>query len=76
MRPLVLAKETGERLANTSWVIVLIKSQLSEPVVESVQLLKKAYNKELPHKFVPGFIQFISVDSLTIALWSEKDTRY
>ena len=30
MKPLVLAKETGERLANTSWVIVLIKNQLSE----------------------------------------------
>ena len=49
------------------------KNQLSESVVESVQLLKKAYNKELNHKFVPGFIQFISVDPLTIALWSEKD---
>ncbi len=30
MRPLVLAKETGERLANTSWVIVLMKNQLSD----------------------------------------------
>ena len=49
------------------------KNQLSESVVESVQLLKKAYNKELDHKFVPGFFQFISVDALTIALWSEKD---
>ena len=49
------------------------KNQLSESVVESVQLLKKAYNKELDHNFVPGFIQFISVDPLTIALWSEKD---
>ena len=38
-----------------------------------MQLLKKAYNKELDHKFVPGFIQFISVDPQTIALWSEKD---
>ena len=44
------------------------KNQLSESVVESVQLLKKAYNKELDHKFVPGFTQFISVDPLTIAL--------
>ena len=31
MRPLVLAKETGERLANTFWVIVLMKNQLSDP---------------------------------------------
>lgn len=30
MRPLVLAKETGERLANTFWVFVLIKNQLSD----------------------------------------------
>ena len=50
------------------------KNQKSESVVESVQLLKKAYNKELDNKFVPGFIQFIFVNPLTIALWSEKGT--
>ena len=48
-------------------------NQPAVSVVESLKLLKKQYENELGSKSVPGFIQFISVCPLTIALWSEKD---
>ena len=49
------------------------KNRLSESPVESVKLLKEEFSKEMNSKYIPGFVQFISVDPLTIALWSEKD---
>ena len=48
-------------------------SRLDESTLVSLKELKSIYQKELKAKSVPGFIQYMSFDPLTVALWSEKD---
>ena len=38
-------------------------------------MIQSQYKDELPSKSVPGFIQFMSISPLTIALWCEKDVQ-
>ena len=48
-------------------------NQVDESLINSLKTLKSKYNAELKSKSVPGFMQFISLDTLTVALWSESD---
>ena len=48
-------------------------NQVDDSLINSLKTLKSMYNTELKSKLVPGFIQFISFDPLTVALWSERD---
>ena len=47
--------------------------QIDKSALASLKKLKSMYDKEMHAKHVPGFIQFISIDPLTIGLWTEKD---
>ena len=42
-------------------------------VIQSIQILKEKYIKDMTAKAVQGFIQFFSIQPFTIALWTEKD---
>ena len=42
----------------------------------SLVMLKKRFVKEMEKKIIPGFIQFISIDPLTLGLWSESDIEF
>ena len=46
------------------------KSKLTgDSVINSLKILQTRYNDELSAKAAPGFIQFISICPLTVALW-------
>ena len=48
-------------------------NQVDESLINSLKTLKSKYNAELNSKLVPGFMQFVSLDPLTVALWTEND---
>ena len=48
-------------------------SRIDNSVIVSLKELKNMYIKESNSKVIPGFIQFTSLDPLTVALWCEKD---
>ena len=48
-------------------------NQVDESLINSLKTLKSKYNAELNSKSVPGFIQFVSLEPLTAALWLESD---
>ena len=50
-------------------------THIDKDAIQSVQLLKEKYCSELPGKSVAGFIQFFSINPLTVALWTEKDVE-
>ena len=47
--------------------------QVDSSPINSLKELKLKYSKELNSKSTPGFIQFFTVDPLTVGLWCEKD---
>ena len=49
------------------------RNQIDPSPINSLKELKLKYSKELNSKCIPGFIQFFTVDPLTVALWGEKD---
>ena len=44
-------------------------------LVKSLQIIKEKYISELEFKTVPGFLQFFSIQPLTIALWTQTDVE-
>ena len=48
-------------------------SRIDNSVIVSLKELKNIYIKEFNSKVIPGFIQFTSLDPLTVAVWCEKD---
>ena len=51
-------------------------SRIDNSVIVSLKELKNIYIKEFNSKVIPGFIQFTSLDPLTVALWCEKDRTF
>ena len=50
------------------------KSTLEDKdIIKIIQLLQQKYVAESKSKCVKSFIQFFSVNSFTVALWTEKD---
>ena len=50
-------------------------NQVDESLINSLKTLKSKYNAELNSKSVPGFMQFVSLDPLTVALWTESESN-
>ena len=46
-------------------------NQIDASPINSLKELKLKYSEELNSKCIPGFIQFFTVDPLTVALWCE-----
>ena len=44
-------------------------------LVKSLQIIKEKYISELEFKAVPGFLQFFSIQRLTVALWTQIDVE-
>ena len=51
-------------------------SRIDNSVIVSLKELKNIYIKEFNSKVIPGFIQFTSLDPLTVSLWCEKDRTF
>ena len=44
-----------------------------EDAVKSIRIIEGKYSIELAAKSVPGFIQYFSINTFTIALWTDQD---
>ena len=54
-------------------IVKVVPQDESTIIIISLKKLKSIYHKGLNTKFIPSFIQFTSLDPLTVALWSEKN---
>ena len=53
------------------------KSQREDDsLTNSLIILKQKFAKEMGNKIIPGFLQFFTVDPLTVSLWCEADIEF